>query len=170
MSLLTGDARGDKILEGLELVNLMEKGGTVHVDVLKVPHHGSAHNLEDDFFRRITADHYVFSGNGEHSNPERESFEMLMRARPDADYTIHLTYPIDEIDRESKKEWEEAQNTARKRKEENPHKNVKVKDDWSPEKQSLQALFDEHPAFRERVSIVEKNEPHVINLLGELGF
>ena len=39
--LLTGDARGDKILEGLELVGALKRVGTMHVDLLKVPHHGS---------------------------------------------------------------------------------------------------------------------------------
>src|SRR4029453_10485656 len=43
--LLTGDARGDKILKGLETVGLLPPGGTLHVDVLKVPHHGSSNNV-----------------------------------------------------------------------------------------------------------------------------
>ena len=70
--LLTGDARGDKILEGLQVAGLMKKGGTIEIDLLKVPHHGSSNNLDDDFFTRIIARHYVFSGDGEHGNPERE--------------------------------------------------------------------------------------------------
>jgi hypothetical protein len=41
----------------------------MHVDILKGPHHGSNRNVERIFFKRITADHYVFSGNGEHGNP-----------------------------------------------------------------------------------------------------
>jgi len=49
-------------------VGLLEKGGNMHVDVLKVPHHGSDNNMAPIFFRRVTADHYVFSGNGEHGN------------------------------------------------------------------------------------------------------
>ena len=49
--------------------------------MLKVPHHGSANNLETDFFERITADHYVFSGDGEHGNPERETHGDAVRAR-----------------------------------------------------------------------------------------
>ena len=78
--LLTGDARGDKILEGLELVDLVNAGGSSKVDVLKVPHDGSDNGLDDDFFERVVAKHYVFSGNGEHGNPERASLEMLFRA------------------------------------------------------------------------------------------
>ena len=166
--LLTGDARGDKILEGLELVGLMEEGGTMHVDLLKVPHHGSANNLDDDFFERITADHYVFSGDGEHGNPERESLQMLLDARGDADYTIHLTYPVEDIDAERKLDWAKEQAKEKNKQKKNPDK--KVRPDWSPEEHSLQSLFEEHKKFGEKVSIVEEGEPHVIDLLEEVGF
>ena len=54
----------------------------------------------------MTADHYVFSGDGEHGNPERATLEMLLDARgTDAGYTIHLTYPVEEIDTERKADW-----------------------------------------------------------------
>lgn len=166
--LLTGDARGDKILEGLELVGLLEEGGKMHVDLLKVPHHGSSNNLDDDFFERITADHYVFSGDGEHGNPERESLEMLLKARGDDDYTIHLTYPIDEIDVGRKADWEKEQNKERNKKKKNPKKEVRA--DWSPEEHSLAALFEENEAFAKKVRIVEEGKPHVINLVDEVEF
>ena len=76
--LLTGDARGDKILKGLELVGALKEGGAMHVDLLKVPHHGSANNLDDDFFERITADHYVLPGNGDSGTSERD-FGVICR-------------------------------------------------------------------------------------------
>jgi hypothetical protein len=156
--LLTGDARGDKIIEGLKLVGRLEEGGKIHVDLLKVPHHGSSNNLDNDFFETITADHYVFSGNGEHGNPERESLEMLLRARGEEDYEIHLTYPVDEIDVLRKAEWEKQ---AKK-------KSKKPKAAWSHETNSLGALFDEHEDFAKKVRIVEDGEPHLINLLEEV--
>ncbi len=166
--LLTGDARGDKILEGLELVGLLAPGDKIKVDVLKVPHHGSSNNLAQNFFERIIADHYVFSGNGEHGNPERESLEMLLKARGDDDYTIHLTYPVKELDAGRKQDWEKEQNKQKKKKEKNP--NTKVRDDWSHEVNSLEALFDEHPGVTDKLSIVQDGEPHVINLLEEVEF
>jgi hypothetical protein len=166
--LLTGDARGDKILEGLELAGLVEQGGTLEVDVLKVPHHGSSNNLDDDFFERITARHYVFSGNGEHGNPERESLEMLLNARGDEDYTIHLTYPVEEIDSGRKQDWEKEQSKEKKKKQKNRAK--KVREDWSPKEHSLAALFAANPDFASKVSIVGDNEPHVIDLLDKFGF
>jgi len=139
----------------------------MHVDLLKVPHHGSSNNLEDDFFERITADHYVLSGDGEHGNPERESLQMLLDARGDDDYTVHLTYPIAEIDVERKKDWEKEQAKEKARQKKNPAKEVRP--DWSPEEHGLQAFFDANENFKKKVSIVDKDQPHVIDLLDEVG-
>ncbi|UCG88019.1 MAG: hypothetical protein JSW71_05595 [Gemmatimonadota bacterium] len=88
--LLTGDARGDDILEGLTELGLMRRG-KMHVDILKLPHHGSDRNVETDFFRRVTARHYVVSGDGKYGNPEIATFQMLSDARGQQQYTIHLT-------------------------------------------------------------------------------
>jgi hypothetical protein len=166
--LLTGDARGDKILEGLELAGLLKKDGksTIHVDVLKAPHHGSDRNTDPIFFRRITADHYVFSGNGEHGNPERATLQMLLDERGDEDFTIHLTYPIDEIDVERKKDWEKEQAKEKAKKAKNPK--VKVRANWSPKKNSLTAFFDANKKFAKKVVIVDEHEPHLINLLDKI--
>ena len=166
--LLTGDARGDMILAGLEDAGLMEKSGKMHVDLLKVPHHGSFNNLVYEFFERITADHYVFSGNGEYGNPERESLETLMNARGDEDYTIHLTYPIEEIDLKRKKNWDKEQSKERKKREKN--RATTVRPDWSREAHTLEALIDKHPHFAKKISIVKDDQPHVIDLLDEVGF
>lgn len=99
--LLTGDARGDKILDNLESSGLLDDDGKLHVDLLKMPHHGSDRNVDDEFFQRVSADHYVLSGDGRHHNPELETFRMLFRARErDDPYTLHLTYGPEEMQRE----------------------------------------------------------------------
>ncbi len=90
--LLTGDARGDFIIEGLEEVGLLQDGDTFHVDVLKMPHHGSDENVEVSFFERVTADHYLISGNGDHGNPEKTTLEMIEEARGTDEYTVHFTF------------------------------------------------------------------------------
>jgi hypothetical protein len=96
--LLTGDARGDHILEGLEATQLKKAGDTLHVDLLKLPHHGSARNVDERFFREITADHYVISANGKDDNPDVETLEMLFGARGNARYRIHFTNHVGAID------------------------------------------------------------------------
>lgn len=106
--LLTGDARDKYILEGLRECGLLEEEGVYEVDVLKVPHHGSDRNVTDAFFSQVIADHYVFSGNGEHGNPERETLQMLEQARGKAlkKCTVWFTYPIETIDANREMHWE----------------------------------------------------------------
>ena len=62
--LLTGDARGDHVLQGLEEADLFDAKGRIHLDVLKLPHHGSINNVETDFFEKVVADRYVISTDG----------------------------------------------------------------------------------------------------------
>jgi hypothetical protein len=166
--LLTGDARGDKILNGLELAGIVKPKGKLHVDVLKMPHHGSDRNMAQSFLDRITADHYVFSGNGEHGNPERATLEMLRAARGDTAYSIHLTYPIADIDVERKKDWEKEQAKEKARKKKNPK--VKVRANWSDKTNSLTAFFAANKAFAKKVQIVPDGKVHVIELGDPLGF
>jgi len=94
--LLTGDARGDHILASARDAGLLD-AGTLHVNLLKVPHHGSDRNVDTDFFRTITADHYVISGDGKHGNPEVATFEMILTARGNDLFTLNLTYPVAEL-------------------------------------------------------------------------
>jgi hypothetical protein len=88
--LLTGDAGGDFILEGLESAGLL-KNGKIHVDLLKVQHHGSRHSIEQDFFEKVTAHCYVISGDGKHGNPSMEVLKWLSAARSGEKYDAYLT-------------------------------------------------------------------------------
>ncbi len=92
--LLAGDARGDDVVAALEGAKLVKKSQALHVDLLKVPHHGSWRNLSDDFFTRIEADHYVFSANGKYGNPDPETLRSLIAARGTASYTLWLTNKV----------------------------------------------------------------------------
>ena len=88
--LLTGDGRGDHTIEGLRRSKLL-KGGKIHVNLLKLPHHGSDRNVATEYFRTITADHYVVSADGRFGNPELATLKMISEARGSEKFTIHLT-------------------------------------------------------------------------------
>jgi len=88
--LLTGDARGDDVMNTLKSSGLM-KAGKIHVLLLKLPHHGSDRNVATEFFRSITADHYVVSADGRFGNPEISTLQMISEARGKDKFTIHLT-------------------------------------------------------------------------------
>ena len=95
--LLTGDARGDDILACLESAALLDQG-SIHVDVLKVPHHGSSRNVTVDFFRQVTATNYVMSGNGTDDNPDLKTLAMLREARPGEAYHLWFSYRLEHLE------------------------------------------------------------------------
>ncbi|MEZ4415815.1 MAG: MBL fold metallo-hydrolase [Gemmatimonadota bacterium] len=85
-ALLTGDGHGSDVLKGLERTGVIEPGGGLHVDVLKVQHHGSEHNVSEVFAKRITADHYLFCGDGAHHNPDLAVIDVFLRSRVGKDH------------------------------------------------------------------------------------
>ncbi|HEV7374231.1 MAG TPA: hypothetical protein VGN95_05915 [Pyrinomonadaceae bacterium] len=92
--LLTGDGLGADILAGLKEEGLLEDGGTLHLDLLKMPHHGSKRNITEEFLNTVTADHYVISANGRDDNPDLDTLKLLSKVRGASNCTIHLTNPV----------------------------------------------------------------------------
>lgn len=87
--LLTGDARGDHILDGLDKAKLLTNG-KLHVDVLKVQHHGSNRNVTKTFFKKVTADRYVISADGKHDNPDLDTLVWIVEAAEAAKRKIEI--------------------------------------------------------------------------------
>ncbi|MEO7650953.1 MAG: MBL fold metallo-hydrolase [Bryobacteraceae bacterium] len=79
--LLTGDGHWEDILAGLEHHSVFDSGNKLHITVLKVQHHGSEHNIERRFCDRVTANHYIFCGNGEHENPDLDVIQEIFDRR-----------------------------------------------------------------------------------------
>ena len=79
--LLTGDGHADDILKGLAHHQALDANERLHVNVLKVQHHGSEHNINRYFCDRVSADHYVFCGNGEHQNPDLDVLQLVFDRR-----------------------------------------------------------------------------------------
>lgn len=78
--LLTGDSQQDIILKGLKATGYLSVGHC-HLDALKVQHHGSENNMDENFCRIVSADHYIFCGNGEHGNPDPRVLRMIYNSR-----------------------------------------------------------------------------------------
>ncbi|MFI5131345.1 MAG: MBL fold metallo-hydrolase [Chitinophagales bacterium] len=80
-ALMTGDGHWEDILKGLEAIGELDPATGLHVNVLKVQHHGAAANIHPDFCNKITADKYIFCGNGEHENPEVDVIKAIIDSR-----------------------------------------------------------------------------------------
>ncbi len=79
--LLTGDGHCEDLLRGLEACGALKPKGKLHVTVLKVQHHGSKNNIDQAFCDRVSADHYLFCGNGKHQNPHLKVVELVAGSR-----------------------------------------------------------------------------------------
>jgi beta-lactamase superfamily II metal-dependent hydrolase len=79
--LLTGDGHWQDILKGLKHHRKFDSKGRIHLNALKVQHHGSEHNIRKDFTNVVTADHYIFCGNGKHENPDLRVVELIINSR-----------------------------------------------------------------------------------------
>jgi beta-lactamase superfamily II metal-dependent hydrolase len=93
--LLTGDARGDHILQGLSAAGLLDAHGGIDIDLLKVQHHGSDRNTNSDFFRKVRAATYVISANGKYGNPDLETLEWIVDAAHARGQNIHIVVTND---------------------------------------------------------------------------
>jgi hypothetical protein len=87
--LFTGDGRGDHLIEGLKKKGLLNNG-RMHVEVLKVAHHGSDRNTSRGFFETITADKYVISANGKHKNPDYATLTWIVETANEGGRQIEL--------------------------------------------------------------------------------
>ncbi|HYW15405.1 MAG TPA: MBL fold metallo-hydrolase [Allosphingosinicella sp.] len=170
--LLTGDARADYLRDGLKQEGLLDPDGKLHVDVFKLPHHGSDRNIDRDFFRDVTADHYVASADGTFINPDRPTLEMLIDSRPkEAEYVIHLTYEVAALDAQRRKEWEAERESELKKRRKKP--SAPLRDEWNEGRHGLGALFEakwaEGHAFKVNAPPKAGQWPK-IDLLDPIGF
>ena len=76
-----GDGHWADILKGLEHHGKLSAQGDIHVNVLKVQHHGSEHNLNAKFCQAVIADDYIICGNGAHENPDLDVLQTVVDSR-----------------------------------------------------------------------------------------
>lgn len=88
--LLTGDGRSDHLLNGLEEAGRLDGQGNLHVDILKLAHHGSERDVTRKFFERVTADIYVASANGRDGNPDLPTLTWIVEAAKESGRAVTI--------------------------------------------------------------------------------
>jgi beta-lactamase superfamily II metal-dependent hydrolase len=88
--LLTGDGRWDDLLQGLDQANLLGPDKRRHVNVLKLPHHGSQRNVTKKFFNIVQADKYVICANGKDDNPDLNTLKWIVEAAREGERSIEI--------------------------------------------------------------------------------
>jgi beta-lactamase superfamily II metal-dependent hydrolase len=57
---------------------MFDNQGTIHVDILKVPHHGSDRNVSPEFFNTVIAEYYIVSAKGRDDNPSVDTLKWII--------------------------------------------------------------------------------------------
>ena len=99
--LFTGDGLGDDAVDMMSERGLFNSEGEYHVDVMKVPHHGSERNASVEFFNTVTADTYVISANGRDDNPSLATLKWIIESKRKKNkiIKIFLTNRTDKTDK-----------------------------------------------------------------------
>jgi ribonuclease BN (tRNA processing enzyme) len=99
--LFTGDGLGEDVVDVLSERGLLDSEGKCHVNIMKVPHHGSERNASREFFNTVTADSYVISANGRDDNPSLATLKWIIESRRKKNkiIKIYLTNRTDKTDK-----------------------------------------------------------------------
>jgi hypothetical protein len=89
--LLTGDAFGADVVDGLRLVG---GDGPVALDLVKLPHHGSQANVSDALVKAIASPAWVISTNGAvFHHPDAAAVARVIRGAIDPRPTLYFNVP-----------------------------------------------------------------------------
>lgn len=95
--LMTGDSMADDMYNYITQELKKTKNDPLHVDIMKMPHHGSRYNINNDLLDVIDCDKYLITTNGGAGNanhPDRQTIAKILRreGRPDKHIEIFLNY------------------------------------------------------------------------------
>ena len=99
--LLLGDADAKVITDAIEGL-VIKEGNPMHVDLVKVSHHGSKTNINENLFKLIECSNYLFTtdgGKGGAYHPDRQTIACIdaWARKNDSQLTLYFNYPLDTI-------------------------------------------------------------------------
>ncbi|XP_063225933.1 microtubule-associated protein futsch [Bacillus rossius redtenbacheri] len=93
-----GDRKGSSTNKDTSLRSAKAAGSPIYVDLTYVPHHGNSYYSSVEFFKKVRARYYVFSG----TDPSRDVYNALLEAKQtwddkELEVTIIPTYDTDTL-------------------------------------------------------------------------
>jgi beta-lactamase superfamily II metal-dependent hydrolase len=102
--LLSGDAYAPVLVDALTRLRRARGIDKLKVDILKLPHHGSSGNVNNELLAALPSKNYVFSTNGAvFGHPDDEAVARVIATMPGSRKTLHFNYTAGTIARNYKK-------------------------------------------------------------------
>jgi beta-lactamase superfamily II metal-dependent hydrolase len=93
-ALLTGDALPTVVLDSVRRLLIDRGQPTLIVDAVKLPHHGSKNNINDDLLGTLISPRWLFSTNGmQHHHPDLAAVARVVRVNKGREATMCFNYP-----------------------------------------------------------------------------
>lgn len=100
---LAGDAHASVLVQALTRVRQARRLASLDVDVFKVSHHGSQHNVSSELLTALSASRYIFSTNGAMSgHPDDETVARVITTPTRRKRTLVFNYTAATIVRNAK--------------------------------------------------------------------
>ncbi|MES2063555.1 MAG: AVAST type 1 anti-phage system MBL fold metallo-hydrolase Avs1a [Bacteroidota bacterium] len=103
--LLLGDAHPAVIERGLIKY---QPEGTIVFDLIKLAHHGSYNNISLGLLQRTDSSIYVFSANGKHGHPDKETIAHIVCRKADFLRTLYFNYQTESSEFFNREDWKRA--------------------------------------------------------------
>jgi hypothetical protein len=92
--LLTGDAFPSVLIGSIKRLLEARRQPKLRVDAVKLPHHGSRHNVSDEFLELLVSPRWLFSTNGmQYKHPDPAAVARVIRATRGRDAALCFNYP-----------------------------------------------------------------------------
>lgn len=92
--LLTGDAVPSALIRSIRRLLASRHETTLHVDAVKLPHHGSQNNLSTELLDCVVSPRWLFSTNGmQHHHPDAPAVARVLRANEGRQPALGFSYP-----------------------------------------------------------------------------
>ena len=94
--LLVGDAHARTLATTLSRLAAQRSVERLRFDAVKLPHHASMGNVNDDWLRLVDCEHWLVSTNGAvFGHPDVETAELIAKSRGDKPTTFYCNYESD---------------------------------------------------------------------------
>lgn len=95
--LFLGDAPPSTVVESLMTLGYTE-GNPLRLDYMKVSHHGSKANTNDELLKLVECDNFIISTDGsKHNLPNKKTIARIVRAFPTANLIFNYYHLVDKI-------------------------------------------------------------------------
>lgn len=94
--LFLGDAHIDVVVSSLRNLDIA-KDNIINFEFIKLSHHGSSYNINEDFLKIVSTNHYIICNKGWDNLPHKKTIAYILKYNPDKKLIFTSTDSLDKL-------------------------------------------------------------------------